>query len=157
MEVKGEVQGIRVYDDFAHHPTAIATTLAGLRAAVGNERIIAVLEPRSNTMRMGTHQQVLAQSLTLADDVLLYQPEGLDWDLQPVADELCAEQSLRQGARQSVDNSVDNNDKAVIHQHIDALISEISKRAHARNEPCHVLIMSNGSFAGIHDKLLAQL
>ncbi|MBL1417171.1 MAG: UDP-N-acetylmuramate:L-alanyl-gamma-D-glutamyl-meso-diaminopimelate ligase [Moritella sp.] len=149
MEVKGEVQGIRVYDDFAHHPTAIATTLAGLRAAVGNERIIAVLEPRSNTMRMGTHQQALAQSLTLADDVLLYQPEGLDWDLQPVADELCAEHSLRQG--------VDNRDKAVIHSQIDTLISEISKRAHARNEPCHVLIMSNGSFAGIHDKLLATL
>jgi len=141
MEVKGEVQGIRVYDDFAHHPTAIATTLAGLRAAVGNERIIAVLEPRSNTMRMGTHQQALAQSLTLADDVLLYQPEGLDWNLQPVADELCA----------------DNCEKAVIHQRIDELISEISKRALARNEPCHVLIMSNGGFAGIHDKLLAKL
>ena len=153
MEVKGEVQGIRVYDDFAHPPTAIATTLAGLRAAVGHERIIAVLEPRSNTMRMGTHQQALAQSLTLADDVLLYQPEGLDWALQPVADELCTEHSLRQGARADVDNS----DKAVIHQHIDTLIGEIRKRAHARNEPCHVLIMSNGSFAGIHDKLLAQL
>ncbi|SQD80100.1 UDP-N-acetylmuramate:L-alanyl-gamma-D-glutamyl-meso-diaminopimelate ligase [Moritella yayanosii] len=147
MEVKGEVQGIRVYDDFAHHPTAIATTLAGLRAAVGNQRIIAVLEPRSNTMRMGTHQQALAPSLTLADDVLLYQPEGLDWALQPVADELCV----------SNESDVDNSHKAVIHSHIDALISEIIKRAQAQDGPCHVLIMSNGSFAGIHDKLLAQL
>ncbi|GIC77244.1 UDP-N-acetylmuramate:L-alanyl-gamma-D-glutamyl-meso-diaminopimelate ligase [Moritella sp. F3] len=147
MEVKGEVQGIRVYDDFAHHPTAITTTLAGLRAAVGDERIIAVLEPRSNTMRMGTHQQALAQSLTVADDVLLYQPEGLDWNLQPVADELCVSDS----------SSTKNDDKAVIHQQIDSLIGEISKRAHTQDGPCHVLIMSNGGFAGIHDKLLAKL
>ena len=145
MEVKGEVQGIRVYDDFAHHPTAITTTLAGLRAAVGSERIIAVLEPRSNTMRMGTHQQALAQSLSLADNVFLYQPEGLDWNLQPVADELCASSTA----------NIDN--KAVIHQQIDALISAIGKQAHETKGPCHVLIMSNGGFAGIHDKLLAQL
>lgn len=147
MEVKGEVQGIRVYDDFAHHPTAIRTTLAGLRAAVGDERIIAVLEPRSNTMRMGTLQQALAQSLTLADDVLLYQPEGLDWNLQAVADELCVTDV----------NGVGHNDKAALYQDIDSLISEISKRAHAQEGPCHVLIMSNGGFAGIHDKLLARL
>lgn len=147
MEVKGEVQGIRVYDDFAHHPTAITTTLAGLRAAVGDERIIAVLEPRSNTMRMGTHQQALAKSLTVADDVLLYQPEGLDWNLQPVADELCVSDC----------SGTKNDDKAVIHQQIDSLITEISKRAHAQEGPCHVLIMSNGGFAGIHDKLLAKL
>jgi len=151
MEIKGEVQGIRVYDDFAHHPTAISTTLAGLRAAVGNEPIIAVLEPRSNTMRMGTHQQALAQSLTLADDVLLYQPEGLDWNLEPVADELCDGTGVSDGS------STKNYDKAVIHQQIDSLIGEISKRAHAQDGPCHVLIMSNGGFAGIHDKLLAKL
>ncbi|MDX2321292.1 MAG: UDP-N-acetylmuramate:L-alanyl-gamma-D-glutamyl-meso-diaminopimelate ligase [Moritella sp.] len=147
MEVKGEVQGIRVYDDFAHHPTAIATTLAGLRAAVGDERIIAVLEPRSNTMRMGTHQQALAQSLTLADDVLLYQPEGLDWNLQPVADELCVTDA----------SGLTHDNKAVIHQQIDTLINDIATRAHQQDGPCHVLIMSNGGFAGIHDKLLAKL
>ncbi|QUM77902.1 UDP-N-acetylmuramate:L-alanyl-gamma-D-glutamyl-meso-diaminopimelate ligase [Moritella sp. 24] len=149
MEVKGEVQGIRVYDDFAHHPTAITTTLAGLRAAVGNERIIAVLEPRSNTMRMGTHQQALAQSLTLADNVFLYQPEGLDWNLQPVADELCASVDI--------ECSDINKNKAVIHQQIDVLIADIATLAHKQDGPCHVLIMSNGGFAGIHDKLLAQL
>jgi len=153
MEVKGEVQGIRVYDDFAHHPTAIATTLAGLRAAVGSERIIAVLEPRSNTMRMGTHQQALAQSLVQADDVLLYQPEGLDWNLQPVADELC----VKKNAGATKESGIDNSHKAAIHQHIDALISEITTRAKAQTGHCHVLIMSNGGFAGIHDKLLAKL
>lgn len=153
MEVKGEVQGIRVYDDFAHHPTAITTTLAGLRAAVGGERIIAVLEPRSNTMRMGTHQQALAQSLIVADDVLLYQPEGLDWNLQPVADELC----VSAGDDNSPERVMGDAAKAEIHQQIDSLIAEISKRAHAEDGPCHVLIMSNGGFAGIHDKLLAQL
>ena len=154
MEVKGEVQGIRVYDDFAHHPTAITTTLAGLRAAVGNERIIAVLEPRSNTMRMGTHQQALAQSLTVADDVLLYQPEGLDWNLQPVADELCVSAETDDNSPEQV---MDNSPKAEIHQQIDSLIAEISTRAHAQDGPCHVLIMSNGGFAGIHDKLLTTL
>ncbi|QUM87873.1 UDP-N-acetylmuramate:L-alanyl-gamma-D-glutamyl-meso-diaminopimelate ligase [Moritella sp. 36] len=153
MEIKGEVQGIRVYDDFAHHPTAIATTLAGLRAAVGSERIIAVLEPRSNTMRMGTHQQALAQSLMQADDVLLYQPEGLDWNLQPVADELCA----THGSGAINASGIDNRHKAAIHQYIDGLIAEITTRAKAQAGPCHVLIMSNGGFAGIHDKLLAKL
>jgi UDP-N-acetylmuramate: L-alanyl-gamma-D-glutamyl-meso-diaminopimelate ligase len=140
MELKGEVQGIRVYDDFAHHPTAITTTLAGLRAAVGNDRIIAVLEPRSNTMRMGVHQQQLAQSLQVADTVLLYQPPGLDWNLQPVADEL--------------------GDKAAIQQQIDTLVLAIRDQAKtdtAAGGSCHVLIMSNGGFGGIHDKLLAQL
>nr|WP_075497275.1 UDP-N-acetylmuramate:L-alanyl-gamma-D-glutamyl-meso-diaminopimelate ligase [Moritella viscosa]SHO05553.1 UDP-N-acetylmuramate-alanine ligase [Moritella viscosa] len=153
MEVKGEVQGIRVYDDFAHHPTAIATTLAGLRAAVGSERIIAVLEPRSNTMRMGTHQQALAQSLMQADDVLLYQPAGLDWNLQPVADELC----VTNRSDSTNESGIDNSHKAAIHQHINDLISDITMRAKAQSGPCHVLIMSNGGFAGIHDKLLAEL
>ncbi|SGY90355.1 UDP-N-acetylmuramate-alanine ligase [Moritella viscosa] len=153
MEVKGEVQGIRVYDDFAHHPTAIATTLAGLRAAVGSERIIAVLEPRSNTMRMGTHQQALAQSLMQADDVLLYQPAGLDWNLQPVADELCV--TNRSGSTN--ESGIDNSHKAAIHQHINDLLSDITIRAKGQSGPCHVLIMSNGGFAGIHDKLLAEL
>lgn len=140
MELKGEVRGIRVYDDFAHHPTAITTTLAGLRAAVGNDPIIAVLEPRSNTMRMGVHQQQLALSLQVADTVLLYQPPGLDWNLQPVADEL--------------------GGKAAIHQQIDALVLDIADQAKtisAAGGACHVLIMSNGGFGGIHDKLLAQL
>jgi UDP-N-acetylmuramate: L-alanyl-gamma-D-glutamyl-meso-diaminopimelate ligase len=81
MEVKGEVNNITLYDDFAHHPTAIATTLDGLRKKVGNARILAVLEPRSNTMKMGVHKDTLANSWQKADEVYLYEPEGMDWSL----------------------------------------------------------------------------
>lgn len=94
MELRGEVKGIRVYDDFAHHPTAIIETLAGLRAAVGGARIWAVLEPRSNTMRMGAHKQQLAPSLAVADQVLMYQPENIDWDMQSVVNEIGAKGKL---------------------------------------------------------------
>ena len=79
------VNGIAIYDDFAHHPTAIATTLAGLRHQVGAARIIALLEPRSNTMRMGVHREQLAPSLAEADAVFLYHPPDLQWDLRAVA------------------------------------------------------------------------
>src|SRR6185437_7316878 len=84
MQVRGEVKGVRVYDDFAHHPTAIATTLDGLRRRVGNSRIIAVLEPRSNTMKMGVHRNTLAASLAAADEVWVYTPADLGWDVAPV-------------------------------------------------------------------------
>src|SRR6185312_8277773 len=73
MELVGEVNGVRVYDDFAHHPTAIATTLAGLRAKVGDTRILVALEPRSNSMRQGAHAAALAPSLADADGVLILQ------------------------------------------------------------------------------------
>jgi len=76
MELKADVNSIKVYDDFAHHPTAIKTTLAGLRAKVGTDKIIAILEPRSNTMKMGVHQQTLIDSLDAADDVYLFEPEN---------------------------------------------------------------------------------
>jgi len=82
MELRAEVGGVRVYDDFAHHPTAITTTLAGLRASVGDGRILAVLEPRSNTMQMGVHKDSLRDSLAAADRVFLLQPDGMDWDLE---------------------------------------------------------------------------
>ena len=81
MELRGEVNGVRVYDDFAHHPTAIATTLEGLRRQVGEARIIALLEPRSNTMKLGIHAHLLAESLASADRVMVFQPDGLSWDL----------------------------------------------------------------------------
>src|SRR5882762_7018898 len=84
MQVRGEVDGIRVYDDFAHHPTAIATTVDGLRRRVGRARIIAVLEPRSNTMRMGVHKDTLAASLSGADEVWLYAPADLGWNTDAV-------------------------------------------------------------------------
>jgi len=88
LEVRGTIRGVTVYDDFAHHPTAIRTTLDALRARVGTNRIIAVLENRSNTMRMGVHQHDLAPALALADQVILYQPEDLSWKIDTVTDAL---------------------------------------------------------------------
>jgi len=88
MEVRGEVNGVTVYDDFAHHPTAIATTLAGLRKAVGDAPIVAILEPRSNTMRMGVHTTQLAAALKAADRVMLYKPDEIDWDMTAIVESL---------------------------------------------------------------------
>jgi len=133
MEVRGIINGITVYDDFAHHPTAIATTLAGLRSKVKNARILAVLEPRSNTMKMGTWKDSLAASLADAEQVFCY-TANLGWDAA--------------GALQSL------GDKAQCHDDLDPLIEAIVRAA---REGDHVLIMSNGGFGGIHEKLLAAL
>jgi len=133
MEVRGEVRGITVYDDFAHHPTAIDTTLAGLRAKVGAARILAVLEPRSNTMKLGTMKAALPGSLRDADGVFCY-AANLGWDaagaLQPL------------GA------------KAVVRDDLDALVADITAAARPGD---HILVMSNGGFGGIHQKLLDRL
>ncbi|MEZ5537000.1 MAG: UDP-N-acetylmuramate:L-alanyl-gamma-D-glutamyl-meso-diaminopimelate ligase [Thiolinea sp.] len=134
MQLRGQVGEVCVYDDFAHHPTAIITTLAGLRAKVGDSRIIALLEPRSNTMRMGEHKSKLAGSLAGADQVWLYQPEGLGWDLADVVAELGETGHLATD----------------IQALIDSVVSAIKPGD-------HVLLMSNGGFGGIHDKLLAAL
>ena len=134
MQLRGEVSGVRVYDDFAHHPTAIETTLQGLRANVGDKKIIAILEPRSNTMRMGVHKNALADSLSLADEVIIYQPPGLDWDMQGVVEQL--------------------GRKASIHEQIDSLVVAATDKRKAGDQ---LLVMSNGGFAGVHDKLLAAL
>lgn len=134
MQLRGQVRDVSVYDDFAHHPTAISTTLAGLRAKVGQAKIIALLEPRSNTMRMGTHKAQLAQALQAADSVYLYQPAGLGWDLAAVVAELGGKGSLWQD--------------------VDALAAHVAQQAQAGD---HILVMSNGGFGGIHDKLLAYL
>ena len=85
MELVGESKGRKVYDDFAHHPTAIATTLKGLRAKVGKARIIAIIEPRSNTMKQGVHAQTLGLSCQAADEVIWFEPPGLNWSLREVA------------------------------------------------------------------------
>ncbi|MDR2637783.1 MAG: UDP-N-acetylmuramate:L-alanyl-gamma-D-glutamyl-meso-diaminopimelate ligase [Zoogloeaceae bacterium] len=133
MEIRGQAAGITVYDDFAHHPTAIATTLAGLRRKVGDARILAVLEPRSNTMKLGVMKDRLAASLADADQVFCY-ASGLDWDvgasLAPLGEKvLCADD-------------------------LETLIRQIATAARPGD---HVLIMSNGGFGGIHAKLLAAL
>lgn len=134
MELLAEVNGITVYDDFAHHPTAIETTLHGLRKRVGNSRIIAVLEPRSNTMRMGVHRNQLADSLKQADICLMYQPQGLNWDLSDVAESASVE--------------------TAIYDSIDGIIDKVLGMANSGDS---VLIMSNGGFGGIHQKMIAAL
>jgi len=133
MEVRGTVNGITVYDDFAHHPTAIATTIGGLRAKVGNARILAVLEPRSNTMKLGVMKAALPGSLLDADQVFCY-AANLGWD---------AAEALRP-----------LDDKATTHSDLVALVEAIAAAARAGD---HVLVMSNGGFGGIHEKLLARL
>ena len=134
MEVIGEEKGVTVYDDFAHHPTAIETTLAGLRRRVGDARIIAVIEPRSNTMRMGVHKERLAPSVALADEVYWYQPENVSWGMDAVA-EAC-------------------QPAAYCLRDIDEIIARVVASA---NPGDHVVIMSNGGFAGIHGRLVAAL
>ena len=134
MEVRGRIDGITVYDDFAHHPTAIATTLEGLRRHVGRQRILVVLEPRSNTMRMGVHRNALAPSLQVADRIWLYQPEDLGWNLDDVATE-CAHPATSSGS-------------------IDDTVRMVAAEAGPGD---HILIMSNGAFGGIHEKLLEAL
>jgi UDP-N-acetylmuramate: L-alanyl-gamma-D-glutamyl-meso-diaminopimelate ligase len=133
MEVKGTVNGITVYDDFAHHPTAIATTLAGLRTKIGSARLIAVLEPRSNTMKQGALKDQLAGSLAAADVVFCYSA-GLGWDAAAALSALGA--------------------KVQVIGEFDTLLTRIAQSARAGD---HVLIMSNGGFGGIHGKLLARL
>jgi UDP-N-acetylmuramate: L-alanyl-gamma-D-glutamyl-meso-diaminopimelate ligase len=133
MEVRGVANGVTVYDDFAHHPTAIETTLAGLRAKVDGARVIAVLEPRSNTMKLGTMRERIAASLAAADRVFCYSA-GLKWDAAAALAPLGA--------------------KAEAHADFDRLLAALAAAARPGD---HVVIMSNGGFGGIHEKLLALL
>ena len=134
MEVRGVVGHVTVYDDFAHHPTAIATTLAGLRERVGDARILAVIEPRSNTMKLGVHRDELAPALALAQRTWFLNTPGLGWDLP------AAVASLGERARFAAD--------------VGALARDLAGECRAGD---HVLIMSNGGFGGLHEKLLAEL
>ncbi|MBP7980996.1 MAG: UDP-N-acetylmuramate:L-alanyl-gamma-D-glutamyl-meso-diaminopimelate ligase [Tolumonas sp.] len=134
MELRGEVAGIKVYDDFAHHPTAIATTIAGLRANVGTARILAVLEPRSNTMKMGVHQGELIKSLVQADKAYMFAPTGLGWDIHQLAQ------------KAPIPTTVQHD----INHLVDMLVAEAKSGD-------QILVMSNGGFDGIHSKLLEKL
>ncbi|MBT1065955.1 UDP-N-acetylmuramate:L-alanyl-gamma-D-glutamyl-meso-diaminopimelate ligase [Bowmanella sp. Y26] len=134
MEVKGKVADITLYDDFAHHPTAIALTIAGLRAKVGTARILAVLEPRSNTMKQGVFKDQLANAWQQADSAFIFEPEGLRWSLQ---------QSCQASA---VPSQVYND--------LNALQAAIIRDARPGD---HILVMSNGGFGGLHQKLLNAL
>ncbi|WP_227817772.1 UDP-N-acetylmuramate:L-alanyl-gamma-D-glutamyl-meso-diaminopimelate ligase [Nitrogeniibacter aestuarii] len=133
LEVRGTVGGVTVYDDFAHHPTAIALTIDGLRKREHDGRILAVLEPRSNTMKLGVMKAQLPDSLMAADAVFCY-AGGVDWDVAGALNPLGAKLDVRSD--------------------LDALVSAIVAEARPGD---HVLVMSNGGFGGIHQKLLDAL
>jgi len=133
MELRGVVNQISVYDDFAHHPTAIETTVAGLRGKVGAARILAVLEPRSNTMKLGVMKSALPASLKESDLVFCYQA-NLGWDAKEALEPISA--------------------KTQVHDDLEQLVAAIVQAAKAGD---HVLVMSNGGFGGIHQKLLDAL
>ncbi|MDO9364811.1 MAG: UDP-N-acetylmuramate:L-alanyl-gamma-D-glutamyl-meso-diaminopimelate ligase [Methylotenera sp.] len=133
METRGEVNGVTVYDDFAHHPTAIETTVAGLLAKFGSARILAVLEPRSNTMKLGVMKKALPVSLKEADLVFCFSA-NLGWD----ATEALAPISS----------------KTQVHDDLNQLVTAITQAAKSGD---HVLVMSNGGFGGVHQKILDAL
>jgi UDP-N-acetylmuramate: L-alanyl-gamma-D-glutamyl-meso-diaminopimelate ligase len=133
LERLGEVRGVTVYDDFAHHPSAIEMTLAGLRSRVGSARILAVLEPRSNTMKLGVWHDALAPSLAAADRVYCY-GSNVGWDVGAALSAL--------------------GGKAVVIDDLDVLIEAVAREARSGDS---VLAMSNGGFGGMHAKLLARL
>lgn len=134
QELVGDVNNIKVYDDFAHHPTAISKNLAGFRAKVGNARVLAVLEPRSNTMKSGVHKDTLAASLDNADEVYLYQDDNVKWSV----------------------NELINDCKAPAYcmTDVDDLVDLVAKNAKAGD---HIVVMSNGGFDGFHTKLINKL
>lgn len=135
LELRGEVNGIRVYDDFAHHPTAILATLQALRSKVGGTaRILAVLEPRSNTMKMGISKDDIAPALGRADEVFIFQPANIPWLVSEIT-ERCVQPAYWTGDP-------------------DTLVNMVAEHAQPGD---HILVMSNGSFGGIHDNLLEKL
>jgi UDP-N-acetylmuramate: L-alanyl-gamma-D-glutamyl-meso-diaminopimelate ligase len=142
LETVGQHNGITIYDDFAHHPTAITTTLDGLRRRVGNSRILAVLEPRSNTMKLGIMKAQLPASLEAADRIYAYGAasgkEALGWNLAEVLSPLNQDQPGR----------------ALAFDDLDALVSAVTKEARPGD---HILVMSNGGFGGVHQKLLQAM
>jgi len=133
MEIILQRNGITIYDDFAHHPTAIKTTLEGLRQQVGSEKILAIVEPRSNTMRLGIHTQSLAESLALADKALIYQPENLNWDLSRL---------LQYASNIEICSSLEQ------------IIAAVKAEA---GQSVHVLVMSNGGFGGIYQRFREEI
>jgi UDP-N-acetylmuramate: L-alanyl-gamma-D-glutamyl-meso-diaminopimelate ligase len=134
MEWVAEVQGVTLYDDFAHHPTAIATTLDGLRKRIGDAALIAVIEPRSNSMKLGAHRDGLPESVRDADQVIWYAPPNLGWDLAQTA------------AQSPV--------PAIVADSLEAIIARVKSQARPGT---HVVIMSNGGFGGLHLKLAEAL
>ncbi|WP_459203113.1 UDP-N-acetylmuramate:L-alanyl-gamma-D-glutamyl-meso-diaminopimelate ligase [Pseudomonas fragariae (ex Marin et al. 2024)] len=134
MEKVADVRGITIYDDFAHHPTAIATTLDGLRKKVGDASIIAVVEPRSNSMKLGAHRDGLRESVGQADQVVWYAPPNLSWDLAATV--------------------AGGTVPALVCDSLEAIIAQVKSQAQPGT---HIVIMSNGGFGGLHGKLAEAL
>ena len=134
LQLLGVMNDITLYDDFAHHPTAIRVTLNALRSKVGKHRIIAIMEPRSNTMRMGVHGEALANSFSEADHVIFYLPENISWDLK--------QQTISLGSKREIYSDIDN------------IVENVVKTAKPGD---HIVFMSNGGFGGIQQKLLKRL
>ena len=140
MELIGDVNDILVFDDFAHHPTAITTTLDGAKKKLAGRRIWAIIEPRSNTMKMGIHQDSLAESAALADHALWYEPAGLEWGLKDVIE--------------NANIANHSNHQQQVMSSVDTIIEHISTHAQAGDA---IVVMSNGGFEGIHQRLLTAL
>ncbi len=132
LEVRGRIRDITIYDDFAHHPTAIRATIEALRSHVGSARILAVLDPASNSMRLGVYRESLGPSLLDADKVWLYRPKDIRWDISIIT------------------NGLD----ARICDAVDDIVTEVSTAAEPGD---HILVMSNSGFGGFHDHLLQTL
>ena len=151
MELIGNVNDILIFDDFAHHPTAITTTLDGAKKKLAGRRIWAVIEPRSNTMKMGIHQDSLAASAALADQTLWYEPAGLEWGLQEVIERATTLDT------NNLDTSPAANPVAnpqLVLPSVDAIIDHLKANAQAGDA---IIIMSNGGFENIHQRLLTAL
>jgi UDP-N-acetylmuramate: L-alanyl-gamma-D-glutamyl-meso-diaminopimelate ligase len=134
LEVLGTPGGVTLYDDFAHHPTAIATTLQGLRARAGGGRVIALIEPRSNTMRMGDHRGQLMMATAAADATYWFEPAGMGWSLASLVTESPV--------------------PATVVSNVDDLVAQVGREVRPGDQ---VVVMSNGGFGGIHQKLLDHL
>lgn len=133
MELIGEVGGVQVYDDFAHHPTAIATTLDGAKKKLQGQKIWAIIEPRSNTMKLGSHKDALAPSASLANQVIWYEPKDLAWGLS---------------------EAVGDTPNQVVLGSIDEILGFIDKNIQTGDA---IVVMSNGGFEGIHGKIIELL
>lgn len=139
MELLADINGVRIYDDFAHHPTAIATTLDGLRQSVGSDPIIALIEPRSNTMQQGVHRDSLLASAELADRVIWANTGRMEWLTESVS-------RYRTEGGDPERHQLDTT--------IDGLVARVLAEV---TQPCHIVIMSNGGFGGIHQRLVQRL
>jgi UDP-N-acetylmuramate: L-alanyl-gamma-D-glutamyl-meso-diaminopimelate ligase len=155
LETVGQHNGITIYDDFAHHPTAITTTLDGLRRRVGSGRILAVLEPRSNTMKLGVMKAQLPVSLEAADRIYAYGAASgkaaLGWDLAEVLAPLNQKGAQQETQKEMQKEAQQAAQRAQAFDDVEILVSAVVAEAEPGD---HILVMSNGGFGGVHQKLV---